>query len=43
MTAIADVYETAIAAPLSSGTPIDDIVADLQANPAGGFTSGSDK
>ena len=43
MTAIADVYDTAIAAPLSSGTPIDDIVADLQANPAGGFMSAAEQ
>lgn len=43
MTAIADAYDTAIAAPLSSGTPIDDIVADLQANPAHGFTSAAEQ
>lgn len=43
MTAIADAYDTAIAAPLSSGTPIDDIVADLQANPMHGFTSAAEQ
>jgi hypothetical protein len=39
MTAIADAYDTAIATPLGEGTPIDEIVADLQARPAHGFTS----
>jgi hypothetical protein len=42
MTAMADAYDTAIATPLRAGTPIDDIVADLQANPAHGFTSATD-
>lgn len=39
MSAVADAYDTAIAAPLSAGTPVAEIVADLQANPAHGFTS----
>lgn len=42
MTAIAEAYDTAIATPLGSGTPVDDIVADLQANPAHGFTSAAE-
>ena len=39
MAAIAEAYDTAIAAPLSAGTSIDAIVAGLQKNPAHGFTS----
>ena len=39
MSAIAEAYETAIAAPLRAGIAVDDIVADLQANPRFGFTS----
>jgi hypothetical protein len=42
MTAIAEAYDTAIATPLGAGTPIDEIVADLQANPAYGFTSAAE-
>jgi hypothetical protein len=43
MTAIADAYEAAIAAPLRDGTAVDDIVADLQANPRLGFTSAAEQ
>jgi hypothetical protein len=39
MTAIADAYDTAIATPLGEGTPVDEIVAELQARPDHGFTS----
>jgi hypothetical protein len=39
MSAIAEAYDTAIATPLGAGTPIDEIVADLQQHPAHGFTS----
>ena len=43
MTAIADAYEAAIATPLSGGTAVEDIVADLQANPRLGFTSAAEQ
>ena len=39
MAAVAEAYDTEIAAPLSAGTSIDAIVAGLQKNPAHGFTS----
>jgi hypothetical protein len=43
MTAIAEAYETEIATPLRAGTAVDDIVADLQANPRSGFTSAAEQ
>jgi hypothetical protein len=43
MTAIADAYEAAIATPLREGAAVDDIVADLQANPRLGFTSAAEQ
>jgi len=43
MAALADAYETALATPLRDGTPVEDVVADLQANPRLGFTSAADE
>jgi hypothetical protein len=43
MTAIAGAYEAAIATPLRAGAAVDDIVADLQANPRLGFMSAAEQ
>jgi hypothetical protein len=39
LTEVAHAYDTTIAAPITTGTPIEDVVADLQQTPRDGFSS----
>jgi hypothetical protein len=39
LTEVAQAYDAAIAAPILAGTPVEDVVADLQQSPRNGFSS----